>query len=62
MNKELKIGIKVETEHERTMRFISKYLKIHNKLPPKKAVFLNIAKDHLKEDKRYYSKLKKARL
>jgi len=61
-NKELTMGTKVEQEHARTMRFISKYLKVHNKLPPKKLVFTNIAKDHLHEDSRYYTKLKKAHL
>lgn len=62
MNKQLRMGMKIESEHERTMRFISKYLKLHNKLPPKKLVFTNIAKDHLRENKLYYSKLKKAHL
>ena len=61
-NHELKMGVKVESEHERTMRFISKYLKTHDRLPPKRLVFANIAKDHLKEDKKYYTKLRRARL
>jgi len=61
-NKELLMGKRIESEHEHTMKFISKYLKTHNKLPPRNLVFTSIAKDHLKEDKKYYSKLKKARL
>jgi len=62
MNKQLKIGTKVEKEHARTFKFISKYVKAHKTMPPKAVVFSNIAKDHLKEDKSYYTKLKKARL
>lgn len=61
-NKQLRIGVKVEGEHARTYRFISKYVKAHNKMPSKKVVFTNIAKDHLRENKAYYTKLKKARL
>jgi hypothetical protein len=61
-NKELLIGQKIEGEHAHTYKFISSYLKTHKKLPPKKMVFSKIASDHLKEDKRYYTKLKKAKL
>jgi sulfur relay (sulfurtransferase) DsrC/TusE family protein len=61
-NKQLRLGLKVEAEHAHTMRFISKYLKTHNKLPAKKLVYMSIAKDHLKEDKKYYTKLSRAKL
>lgn len=61
-NGQLRMGIKVEGEHARTYKFISKYVKQHKRMPPKKLVFINIAKDHLKENKKYYSKLKKAKL
>jgi hypothetical protein len=50
---ELKKGIKAEKEHIKTIK------KIYNrKVPVSKAPEL-IAKDHLKEDKKYYSKLEK---
>jgi hypothetical protein len=51
MNKELKIGIKTEMEHA---HLFPKNLK--------KAMAERIAKDHLKEDKKYYTKLMKAGL
>jgi sulfur relay (sulfurtransferase) DsrC/TusE family protein len=61
-NKELITGIKVEGEHAKTVKFISNYYKKYKSIPPKRLIFASIAKDHLKEDKRYYSKLKKAKL
>jgi len=51
MNNQLKIGIKVEMEHAHLFpKNLRKYMAT------------KIAKDHLKEDKNYYTKLKKARL
>jgi len=61
-NKQLKMGVKVESEHVKTYKFINSYLKTHKKMPPKKVVFSHIASDHLKEDRRYYTKLAKAKL
>ena len=48
---ELQKGIKVEMEHA---HLFPKNLRKH--------MAMKIAKDHLKEDKKYYSKLKKAGL
>lgn len=50
-SKQLKIGIKVEMEHA---HLFPKNLR--------KTMAERIAKDHLKEDKNYYTKLKKAKL
>lgn len=50
-NKQLKMGKKVEMEHA---HLFPKNLRKH--------MAEKIAKDHLKEDKNYYTKLKKARL
>lgn len=61
-NGQLRMGIKVESEHAGTLRFIKKYVDTHKSFPPKRLVYMSIAKDHLKEDKKYYSKLKKAKL
>lgn len=61
-NKELKWGIKVEKEHSKTIDYIGKYYKAYKRLPPKNLVFKHIAQDHLKEDKKYYTKLRKAKL
>jgi len=56
--KELKLGIKEEMEHKGTInRVISKCKS--NKCPSVKQVARMIAKDHLKEDKKYYSKLRR---
>jgi len=51
MNSQLKRGIKAEMEHA---HLFPKNLR--------KVMAERIAKDHLREDKKYYSKLKKARL
>lgn len=60
--KELAAGIKVEKEHKKTYNFIDRYLKINKKMPPKDLVFKHIAKDHLREDRNYYSKLRMLKL
>ena len=53
---QLKIGRKVEKEHSKT------YALSQKKKLTRKQFYDSIAKDHLKEDKNYYSKLKKAKL
>ena len=62
MTNQMKMGIAVEKEHKKTINFIKSYVKTHKSFPPNKKIFASIAKDHLKESKVYYSKLKKARL
>lgn len=60
---QIKIGIKVESEHKGTYNFLNKYIKTHRgKLPPKKIFYKSITADHLRESKTYYTKLKKAKL
>ena len=59
---QLKTGIRVESEHKKTMNFIKNYYEKHDKLPANKLVFTHIAKDHIKENPRYYSKLKTLKL
>lgn len=59
MNKQLKMGIQVEKEHSGTVDFILNNCK---KGCPKTEIFKKIAEDHLSEDKKYYTKLKKAKL
>jgi len=54
--------MKVESEHKGTIRFIKAYERKHDKLPSNNTIFYHITKDHLREDPKYYSKLKKARL
>jgi sulfur relay (sulfurtransferase) DsrC/TusE family protein len=61
-NNQLRMGLKVEKEHKKTIGFIKSYVKKNKTFPTNKIIFQSIAKDHLKEDKRYYSKLKKAKL
>lgn len=55
-------GIKIEREHKQTIKFIESYYKKHKSFPTNKKIFTSIARDHLKEDPKYYSKLKNARL
>ena len=59
---QLKIGIRIESEHTKTVDYIKKYFKKYKRFPSKKNIFTHIAKDHLREDKNYYKKLKKAKL
>lgn len=61
-NNQLKTGIRIESEHKGTIKFIKGYVKKHNKFPSDRAVYSKIASDHLKEDRKYYSKLKKLNL
>jgi hypothetical protein len=57
---QLKTGIKVESEHKDLYKMV-KNCKSPCKITPTK-FYATIAKAHLKEDKNYYNKLKKARL
>lgn len=59
IKKELKIGVKVEGEHSPTISFIKNYVKKFGKFPPNQKIFLNIAKNHLEEDSKYYTHLMK---
>ena len=59
---QLRQGQKVESEHRDVMAKMRKYLKTHKRLPPNKEVYKWVAQTHLKEDRKYYSKLKKAKL
>lgn len=62
MTKQLSMGIKVEAEHSGTLKFIKRYYNKHGKMPTQKEIFRHIASDHLREDPKYYTKLKKAKL
>jgi hypothetical protein len=59
---ELKTGQRVEEEHKKTYKFIERRIKQTGHIPSFKDVTKSIAKDHLKEDKDYYQKLKKCNL
>jgi len=58
----IKMGTKVESEHRGTYNFIKKVVAKTGKMPPAKAVFKSIAKEHNSENKRYYPKLKRCKL
>jgi len=60
--KQLLIGQKVEEEHKKTYNFIKRNVMKKGYLPSFKEFSKSIAKDHLKEDKNYYKKLKKLNL
>lgn len=62
INKQLRMGIKAESEHKGTIKFIKDYKKKFGKFPPSRDVYIHIALDHLREDPKYYSKLKKYKL
>uniref|UniRef100_A0A6M3M453 Uncharacterized protein n=1 Tax=viral metagenome TaxID=1070528 RepID=A0A6M3M453_9ZZZZ len=62
MTTQLSMGMRVEKEHAKTIAFIKKYHRRYGRFPINKEVYKHIAKDHISEDKKYYSKLKKAKL
>jgi len=62
MTTQLSMGQKIEAEHSGTLKFIKRYYKKHGCMPPQKDIFRHIARDHLREDRQYYSKLRKAKL
>lgn len=62
MSSRLQIGARVEREHRNTYNSAKKYFKEHGKLPSFKKFTASIARDHLKEDKNYYAKLKRCGL
>ena len=47
--KELKLGIKTESEHKGTIKWLKDYVKKENKFPPIKDIQRSIAKEHLRE-------------
>lgn len=59
---QLRIGTKVEMEHESLMTFITNYKKSYGRYPSPKKIAQSIALDHLQEDKKYYTKLRQAKL
>lgn len=59
---QLKIGKKIEREHLPYFRKIKAYKQKTGKCPTENQFTEGIAKAHLKEDKEYYTKLKKAGL
>ena len=59
---QLKQGTKVEMEHKGLAKKLESFEKKHHHLPSDKEVAKLIAQAHIKEDKNYYTKLKKARL
>ena len=58
----LKFGAKVEEEHKGTYKYIQKTFKETGKIPSSRQIYQSIAKDHLKENPNYYSKIKRCNL
>lgn len=59
---QLDLGIEVEAEHEDTYNWLESYINKYSKLPEKEDFYTHIAKDHLKENDKYYTILIKAKL
>ena len=59
---QLGLGVKTEMEHKGTYKYIKKTFKKTGKIPSFRQLARHIALDHLKENKKYYSKLRKAKL
>ena len=59
---QINTGIKIEMEHKDTVKFIKSYYKKHKTIPSSSKIYKRIALNHLNEDPKYYSKLKKCKL
>jgi hypothetical protein len=59
---QLKQGIKIEMEHKGLNNWMKKYTDEHKRFPKDSIIAKQIAKEHLKEDRNYYTKLNKAKL
>lgn len=59
MNKQVKLGLKIEREHRGTVKFIKSFYNKNKKFPTDTQIFKHIAKDHIKENSTYYTKLSK---
>jgi sulfur relay (sulfurtransferase) DsrC/TusE family protein len=59
---QLKMGMRVEQEHKKTIKFIESYVKKHKTFPAKNKIFASIAKNHISEDSKYYTKLRRMKL
>ena len=57
IDSELRMGIKEEAEHKRTIRWLKKFVKKNDRFPSDEEIQKNVASDHLRENKDYYSKL-----
>ena len=55
-SKELKIGIKTEAEHRKTINWLKGLVEKNNKFPTNKQIQASIAREHLKEFPNYYTK------
>lgn len=60
--KQVTFGIKTEMEHKKTFAKIKQFVKQKGKFPSDVTIAKMIAHDHLKEDPRYYYKVKKYKL
>ena len=57
---QLKQGTRVEAEHKDVLNWVEKWVKKNDDKPlPRRKIYQQIAKTHLKEDPNYYKKLKK---
>lgn len=59
---QLRLGIQIETEHKDTIAFIRAYNKKFHRMPSNYEIEKHIAADHIRENPRYYFKLKRAGL
>jgi len=59
---QLKEGIKVEIEHKTLIEYIEHFRKNTGAYPTARQIARTIAIHHLREDPKYYTKLKRAKL
>lgn len=62
MISQLKIGSRVEREHVGTYKSLKNFVAKNKRLPSVSFFTRHIARDHLREDPMYYTKLRRAKL
>lgn len=61
-NSQISSGMKIEREHGDTIKYIKSFYRKHKSFPPNSKIYKRIALNHLSEDPKYYTKLKKCKL
>jgi len=59
MINQLRMGVNIEKEHKGTYSFIKDFYKKHKRFPSQTEVYKRITKEHIAEDPKYYTKIKK---
>ena len=62
MKSELRIGIRMESEHKDLVKYLRGYVKRHKTIPSPRKIYKKISEAHIRENPKYYTKLRRAKL